>query len=318
MNLPRTRTRESARAWAGMRRDFAAISDWHEGNIKSYETAPGSLLHLADAMSEPHQASHVVGYLLLTAVDHLHALRMVIVDAGSQHIFAPYTLIRGAIENASTALWVLQQDEPRSIAVRALTLEYRGLLDQIRAARAVDHTAEIDKDLQDIFTACLDRHGFTQKEVKTALQHLPLIDEISTHFHVRNAALTWQFCSAAAHGRQWAWRYLTVFQAQDDDGVSKVLNGQLTSNETIIAYSLNTACNVVRKALTVRKLHSRDASHTGTSLVKSESALDVVRAGLYLPGRPHERPFLAHRWPGRKYPPGAAHRQRRFRYIVAV
>lgn len=268
-----------------MHRDFAAISDWHEENIKSYEATPGSLLHLADAMSEPHQASHLVGYLLLTAVDHLHALRMVMVDAGSQHIFAPYTLIRGAIENASTALWILQQDDPRSVAVRALTLEYRGLLDQRRAAKAVDHTAEMDKDLQDIFTACLDRHGFTQKEVKTAPQQLPLIDEISRHFRVRNAALTWQFCSAAAHGRQWAWKYLTLFEPQDDDGVSKVLNGQLTSNETIIAYSLNTACNIVRKALAVRKLHSRDASHTGTSFVKPGSALHVVRAGLYIPAR---------------------------------
>jgi hypothetical protein len=279
-----SRTSDSARAWAGMRFDFDEISGWQEENVKSYDAAPGSLLHVADALSEPHQSSHVVGYLLLTAVDHLHALKMVMVDAGSQHIFAPYTLIRGAIENASMALWVLQQDDPRSVAVRALTLEYRGLLDQRRAARAVDPKAEIDKDLLEIFTDCLDRHGFAQKEVKSAPQNLPLIEEISKHFHIRHAALTWQFCSAAAHGRQWAWKYLTLFEAQDDDGASKVLNGQVTSNETIIAYSLNTACDVVRKALAVRKLHSRIASHTG-SFVKPERALHVVRAGLYVRGR---------------------------------
>ena len=213
-----SRTRESAQAWAGMRTDFAEISDWHQANKKSYPAAPGSLLHVADAMSHPHQASHVVGYLLLTAVDHLHALKTVMVDAGSQHTFAPYTLIRGAIENASTALWVLQQNDPRSAAVRALTLEYRGLTDQRRAARAVDPTAELDKDLLEIFTDCLTRHGFTQKEVRTAPQQLPLIEGVSKHFRIRNAALTWQFCSAAAHGRQWAWRYLTRFEPKNDDG----------------------------------------------------------------------------------------------------
>lgn len=281
----KSRKSESARVWAGMRLDFAEISDWHEPNVKSYDAASGSLLHVADAMSEPHQASHVVGYLLLTAVDHLHALKMVMVDAGSQHTFAPYTLIRGAIENASTALWILQQNDPRSVAVRALTLEYRGLLDQRRATRAVDPKAEMDKDLLDIFNACLARHGFTHTQIKTPPQHLATIEATSQHFHIRNAALTWQLCSAAAHGRQWAWKYLTLFEPQDDDGVSKVIDGQLTSNETIIAYSLNTACNVVRKALAIRKLHSDNTSHSGASFVKPERSLHVVRTSLYVPGR---------------------------------
>lgn len=276
---------ESARAWAGMHLDFAEISAWQEANLESYDAAAGSLLQVADAMSEPHQASHVVGYLLLTAVDHLHALKTVMVNAGSQHTFAPYTLIRGAIENASTALWVLQQNDPRLVARRALTLEYRGLIDQRRAARAVDPKAEMDKDLLEIFDDSLSRHGFVQAEIKSAPQHLALIEATSNHFDIRNAALTWQFCSAAAHGRQWAWKYLTRFELQDDDGVSKVLSGQLTSNETIIAYSLNTACNVVRKALAVRKLHSQNTSHSGASFLKPERTLHVVHPGLYVPDR---------------------------------
>lgn len=268
-----------------MRLDFDEISGWHEANLKSYDALPGSLLHIADAMSEPHQASHVVGYLLLTAVDHLHALKAVMVDAGSQHTFAPYTLIRGAIENASTALWVLQQDDPRSVAVRALTLEYRGLIDQKRASRAVDAKAEIDEDLLQIFEDSLKRHGFTHVEVKTAPQQLGLIEGVSKHFNIRNAALTWQFCSAAAHGRQWAWKYLTRFEPRNDDGVSKVLSGQLTSNETIIAYSLHTSCNLVRRALAVRRQQSGLGSHTGASFVKPKLPLQVVQPTLFMPER---------------------------------
>lgn len=265
--------------------NFAEISNWHEENVKPYDAAPGSLLSVADAMSEPHQASHVVGYLILTAVDHLHALKKVMVDAGSQHTFAPYTLIRGAIENASTALWVLQHDVPRSVATRALTLEYRGLLDQRRAARAIDPEADLDKDLLNIFEAALKRHGFTHAEVKTAPQYINLIEGVSRVFDIRNAALTWQFCSAAAHGRQWAWKYLTRFEPHEDDGVSKVLSGQLTSNETIIAYSLNTACTVVRRALAMRRQHSGNSSHDGASFVKPHRDLQIVRPRLYVPGR---------------------------------
>jgi hypothetical protein len=41
------------------------------------------------------------------AVDHLHMLRSVLRDAAAIHMFAPYSVIRGALENASTAAWLL-------------------------------------------------------------------------------------------------------------------------------------------------------------------------------------------------------------------
>jgi hypothetical protein len=121
---------DSQRAWAGMRMDFGEIGHWHAAGADAHTEAPGSLLNVVDALTEPHQTSHLIGYLLHTAVDHLHALRMLMENAGTQHTFAPYTLIRCAIESASTALWILQDDDPRSVAVRTLKLEYAGLLDQ--------------------------------------------------------------------------------------------------------------------------------------------------------------------------------------------
>lgn len=258
----------SARAWQSMRLDFQEISIWHEANLKSYEAASGSLLQLADQMSEPHQVSHVVGYLLLTAVDHLHALKMVMVDAKSQHMFAPYTLIRSAIENASTALWILQHNDPRSAALRALTLEYRGFADERRAAKAIDPTAVLEPERLKIFEDCLARHGFTKKEVQTPPKQLGLIEDVSIQFQLRNSAVTWQLCSAAAHGRQWAWKMLTRFEPQDDDGISKVVSGQLTSDETIIASALHATCNVVRKSLDTRRHYSTNPLHSGASFVK--------------------------------------------------
>lgn len=161
-------------------------------------------------------------------------------DAGAQHTFAPYTLIRGAIETASTALWILQDDEPRSVAVRALKLEYVDLLDQERAAKSVDPTAGLDEDLLGHFDDCLTRNGLTGGRVKSRPPgQLRIIEETSKHFNIPRSGLTWQMCSAAAHGRKRAWKLLTLFEAQDDGGVSKVLNGRLTSNEMFIAVALD-------------------------------------------------------------------------------
>lgn len=284
--LPQPTPGDSQRAWAGMRMDFAEIGEWAAEGLNAYTAFPGSILNVVDGITEPHQASHLVGYLLLTAVDHLHALKMLMEKAGTQHTFAPYTLIRGAIEGASTALWVLQHDEPRSIAVRTLKLEYAGILDQERAAKTVDPKAGLDEDLLGIFNECLARHGLTGEDIKSRPPgQLAIIKEASKHFNIPRSPLTWQMCSAAAHGRQWAWRYLTLFEAGDDDGVSKVLNGRLTSNDVAIAVALHTACNVLRKALAVRNLHSRNPSHTGASFVRPERRLHVAHPGLYVPRR---------------------------------
>jgi hypothetical protein len=269
-----------------MRIDFAEISNWQAAGLNSHAAVPGSLLDIVDAMTEPNQASHLIGYLLHTAVDHLHALKMMMDNAGAQHTFAPYTLIRGAIENASTALWILQEDEPRSVAVRALKLQYVDLLDQERAATSVDPAAGLNEDLLRHFDGCLARNGLTGEGVKSRPPgQLRIIEETSKHFDIPHSGITWQMCSAAAHGRKWAWKLLTLFETQDDDGVSRVLNGRLTSNEMSIAVALDVACNVVRKAREVRSLHSRKPSHTGDSFLKPEPALQVVRPRLYVPNR---------------------------------
>lgn len=277
---------DSKRARMGMRMDFAKIGAWQDAALDSHHAAPESLIALADAMTKPHQTSHLLDYLLHTSVDHLHALKMLMEDAGAQHTFAPFTLIRGAIESASTALWVLQHDDPRSVAVRTLKLEYIGLTDQAKAAQTVDATSGIDEIRLEIFNDCLVRNGLTGEGIKgRSSGHLTIIKEASEHFNIPRSALTWQMCSAAAHGRSWAKRVLTLFEAHEDDGVSKVVDGRLASNEMAIAVALDVACNVVQKARDVRSLHSRHRSHTGASFVKPQPTVHGARQGLWVPAR---------------------------------
>jgi hypothetical protein len=281
--LRETSQSESERAWTSLRIDFAEIAEWQTKGETSLTPGAGSLLSVVDACTEPFQATHQIGYLLHTAVDHLHALRMLMDNAGSQHTFAPFALIRAAIESASVVLWILQDDDVESTAVRALQLEYVDLCDLKRANTTADPEAGHDGERLTIFEDCLSRHGFSPKKVKPRPPGpLSIILQTSKQFGIFGTPLVWQMCSAATHGRRWARQYLTLFEAKDD-GVSKVLTGRLTSDESAIAMALHTTCNLVRKARTVHNLYSRSPAHAGKSFVRREPTLDIIQAGLYVP-----------------------------------
>lgn len=275
--------RESELAWTGMRFDFKRIEEWHRSSQEDWNVGSGSVLDAADALTEPHQVSHLIGYLLHTAVDHLHALKTLLAGAKAQHTFAPYTLIRGCIEAASTALWILQDPDPQLITRRALHLEYQNLWDQRRATRLVDKDADFDEERLALLKKVLDRNDLTAAVVKKQLHVSELIATAAEVFTLPASCLTWQMCSAAAHGRPWAKQFLTLFEAHDDDGISKTLSGQLTSNQLAMAISLNNACEVLDKARTVRSKHSRNPNHTGASFTNQSPELQLVTKRLFTP-----------------------------------
>lgn len=270
-------------AWKGMYFDFKRVDDWHIAGQNVSEEAPGSLLDVVDTMVEPLQTSHLLGYLLHTAIDHLHALKSQLVEAKSQHTFAPFTLIRGAIEASSTALWILQDDLPLNVAKRSLTLEHMNLADQRRATRTVDPKADYDEDRLEMLNGVLRRNGIERQKVKDPVQFTTIIQKSAERFALPNSYLTWQMCSAAAHGRPWARQHLTLFEVHDDDGFSKTLGGQLSSNELAMAISLHTACEVFEKALVVRRTHSTDAERRGDSFTRPAQGIHVVRRRLIVP-----------------------------------
>lgn len=189
--------RESDLAWTGMEFDFKRIEKWHRTGQEAWDVASGSLLDVVDVLTEPHQVSHLIGYLLHTAVDHLHALKTLLADAKAQHTFAPYTMIRGAIEAASTALWILQDADPRRVAQRALHLEYQNLWDQRRATKLVDKDADFDEERMAVLKKVLDRSDLTTAMVRKALHVSEIIEAVATAFALPSSRLTWQMCSAA-------------------------------------------------------------------------------------------------------------------------
>jgi hypothetical protein len=69
---------------------------------------PGSSLYGDDARTRPYELSHGAWHALSHAVDHLNCLHVLLKDAQVIHMFAPFSLVRAALENASAAVWMLQ------------------------------------------------------------------------------------------------------------------------------------------------------------------------------------------------------------------
>jgi hypothetical protein len=70
--------------------------------------APRSSLRGDDDRAFPYALSHAVWDALDHAVDHLTCLLALLRDAKVINRFAPYALVRGALENACAAVWILE------------------------------------------------------------------------------------------------------------------------------------------------------------------------------------------------------------------
>lgn len=284
-SILRSRTvEESQEAWDALARLFREIEEWHASVASTLPIQPNSALGIASELSEPFQAGHSVSYLRLTAVDHLHALRALIQEAQAQHIFAPFSLIRSALESASTALWILGDPNPRTIAVRSLRHEWGNLRELENAYRTIGAPEEEVATRREVFDQILEKNRMKKDGIKAnppgTLKILQAASE--THQLGTMPALIWQMCSGATHGRNWVTGFLTMMEGHDD-GISKVISGRLTSDEQAIVLAGYVTCDVVRCLFDVQKVRSRPQGHKGAAFKKAAPKLLLPSPGLYLP-----------------------------------
>jgi hypothetical protein len=222
--------------------------------------AERSVLWLDARFTRPYQTSHAVNYLILTAVDHLHCLKTVMQDAKSQHIFAPFTLIRSAIETASTALWLLNPQDRKTRLTRSLRLEANNIamLGKAYGTLGVD-MAETTTMRMELLSAAIDKSGVDKDAV---MGSYPAVQTIITTAS-KEAGLSrwifgaWQLSSGSAHGKTWAGAHTSTFTANAAFSTEDVLNGVLTSDEISISRVLLAALAVVNGALRLQARRAR-------------------------------------------------------------
>ncbi len=173
----------------------------------------GSDLADDSSKSPTYDVGHSAWSSFVHAVDHLHAMQALITEARAAHSFAPFSLIRGGIDNAATAVWLLAPDDQSERIFRRLHLAYQDVSESqdavaLLGSRAPQRarTAEVRKqEITDLSKALgVNRNGAVgarwtgyEKIVLAAAAEVPDLDP-------NLAAYLWRACSGFAHGRQWA------------------------------------------------------------------------------------------------------------------
>ena len=111
------------------------------GSPTGQQPVPGRDLAYDDRRANPYPVSHAAWAAMLAAVSHLACLRDSLFHwTGSDqveariHTHGQFSLVRGALENASRAVWMLEPDDPDERLLRRLRLEWAesGALEQVR------------------------------------------------------------------------------------------------------------------------------------------------------------------------------------------
>lgn len=201
------------------------------GTEDEFPVAPHSSLALDNAATNPYHLSHALRMCLTAAVDHLHALKVLVVDAGVLHVAAPSSLSRGALENLAAAFWILGPEDRTDRVERLLQWYAKNFKDSQTATAGInipDRTS-LDDKLKKLYAVgahrSIDprkiRNGYTSTDAVTYAEqnapNLPL-----------GVVLPWRLCSGFAHGRPWA--YLGSLHREEVDRGNDISTVKLTSD----------------------------------------------------------------------------------------
>jgi len=201
---------------------FSLIDQWVKVTGKEPpEVEPGSPL-AGDARKSPSlRVAHAAWTGVVHSVDHLHALRALLGQAQIVNLGAPYSLVRAALENAATAVWLLEPPQRPERLRRRLKLAHddaweEGNVHALLPAKALQDKRTAQERMVEI-RALAVKLGLDPSDVAGRLSHEKIIravakttfhdDEESTEDRLSpedQAALVWRLCSAFAHGKNWA------------------------------------------------------------------------------------------------------------------
>jgi hypothetical protein len=177
----------------------------------AFEVYEGSVLAADDVASTPYEVSHGVHRHLDTAIDHLLAIKLLAVDAGVLPTYGAFTLLRAAVENFASAMWLLRGEDCRERVLRELRFQHANLNALAQSdklvAQAVQQTGRATataQDRMDRVRRVAGRNGLTMKEVKAKPDWRQIVKALGVDEATEaTAEYLWKACSAFAHGDPW-------------------------------------------------------------------------------------------------------------------
>jgi hypothetical protein len=170
------------------------------------EPAPRSPLCGDDRKAHPYDLSNAAWRHLSNAVDHLACLHAVLDAAKAIHMNAPFTLVRGALENECEAVWLLEPGKRNERLARGFRLALADVRHSEEVKRLTGRPGPRTKQ------ARIDQIHDLAKQARlgpAALKGGAAYSEIVKAVDQASSAdsgieVSWKVCSAYAHGDMWA------------------------------------------------------------------------------------------------------------------
>lgn len=192
---------------------IGTIREWqaYTAEHSAPDPEPGSALASDSSLSPHHNVGHAAWSGFVQAVDHLHALQALIIEAHMLHTYAPFGLVRAGLDNAALAVWLLAPDDQKERLQRRLHLAYEDVR-QSEAAHALlgpdgpqPRTPHVEQRRRiTLLARSLGANGGAVGGNWTGYERIVRLAAADASLDPDLVALIWRSCSGFAHGRQWA------------------------------------------------------------------------------------------------------------------
>lgn len=227
--------------------------------------AAGTPLAGDDRWSNPFQVSHAVASALIVAVDHAHCLRRSIEGCAkcapselTLLLNSYYSLLRGAMENAARAIWLLAPEQRPGRVLRRLRLQAGNVIQSDalcevgglpRKKPKADRLKRVEEIAQrwNISPEAAVKPPSNREIVRAAGEY---IAGAAGH-----AEVVWRACSAAAHGDTWA--VLSLHDREEASRVNDVVTLRTTASTNVLTTMVVEAVAVIKSAFLLRDIRNR-------------------------------------------------------------
>ena len=205
----------------------------------------------------PYDLSHVVWRHLSNAVDHLGCLRAVLGDAKVIHMYAPFTLIRGALENACGAIWLLQPPSRRERLIRRFRLAVSDIRHEYEAADLMGQgSPEARREQLAKVHVLAQRAGIAVAALKN-VSYSEIVKDVDNGTPGSLALLSWRVCSGFAHGDWWTTKSVarrTEIPGTSQDGIGTF---KIEANLSTMVQMTALAISATRRGWQLHDQHCR-------------------------------------------------------------
>lgn len=183
------------------------VARWSEEYPPAIQT--GSASDDDRVLAPGWEASTAAWDAWLGAVDHLEALGDLLEKVRVVHTFAPWSLLRNAMENSSLSIWLLQPDSAEERLTRRLRVAWAdwGDVVEVQKRLAPENTGDAASAFRDGIKTLAREHDLDLSVVCGRWSWATVIREAATAADIAtptSAEYMWRLCSGFAHAREWA------------------------------------------------------------------------------------------------------------------